>query len=122
MSPTHNHGNILDLVIVSNDEIMSDILIRSESTIPIKSDHYPVTFKLTQLSTNHNVGHKPIHILDYSKGDYDGMYDFLNTIDLTTYYNLDNVESAWQFIKSALLDAIKRFIPTFSLKHNSLLK
>ena len=50
------------------------------------------------------------------------MNDFLYSIDFTTYYNLDNVESAWQFIKSALLDAAKRFIPTFSLKHNSLPK
>ena len=65
MSPTHNRGNILDLVIVSNDKMISNILIHSESTIPIKSDHFPVTFKLMLLSTNHNVAHKPIHILDY---------------------------------------------------------
>ena len=44
LSPTHNRGNIFDLVIVSNDEIISDILIHSEFMIPIKSDHYPVTF------------------------------------------------------------------------------
>ena len=99
MSPTHNRGNILNLVIVSNDEIISDILIHSESTIPIKSDHFPVTFKLMLLSTNHNVAHKPIHILDYFKGDYGSMNDFLYSMDFTTYYNLDNVESAWQFIK-----------------------
>ena len=94
MSPTHNCGNILDLVIVSNNEIISDILIHSESTIAIKSYHFPVTFKLMLLSTNHNTAHKPIHILDYSKGDYDGMNDFLYSIDIATYYNLDNVESA----------------------------
>ena len=68
MSPTHNCG---DLVIVNNSEMISDILILSESTIP---DHFPVTFKLMLLSANHNVAHKPIHILDYSKG---GMNDFL---------------------------------------------
>ena len=56
--------------------------------IPIKSDHYPVTFKVTLLSTDHRVAHNPIHILDYSKGDYDGMIDFLYRIDLTTYYKL----------------------------------
>ena len=44
LSPTHNRGNIIDLVIVSNDEIISDILIHSEDMIPIRSDHYPVTF------------------------------------------------------------------------------
>ena len=91
MSPTHNRDNILDLVIVSNDKIISDILIHSESTIMIKSDHFPVTFKLMQLSTNHNLAHKLIHILNYSKGGYDSMNDFLYSIDFTTYYNLDNV-------------------------------
>ena len=87
---------ILDLVIGGNDEVISDIVIHSKDMIPIKSDHYPVTFKVTLLSTDHRVAHNPIHILDYSKGDYNGMIDFLYRIDLTTYtyYKLDNVESA----------------------------
>ena len=35
LSPTHNHGNIyiLDLVIGSNDEVISDIVIHSKDMI-----------------------------------------------------------------------------------------
>ena len=64
LSLTHNRGNILDLVIANNDKLISDTVIHSKDMIPIKSDHHPVTFKVTLLSTGHRVAHKPIHILE----------------------------------------------------------
>ena len=61
LSLTHNRGNILDLVIANNDKLISDTVNHSKDMIP---DHHPVTFKVTLLSTDHKVAHKPIHILE----------------------------------------------------------
>ena len=47
-SPTHEHGNLLDLVITNNDDIISDVQVHSEGTF-IKSDHYLVSFKLKSI-------------------------------------------------------------------------
>ena len=44
-SSTHKHGNILDLVITNNEEIISDIPIHSKNDLLIKSDYYPLSCK-----------------------------------------------------------------------------
>ena len=44
-SPTHEHGNLLDLVLTNNEDIISDVQVHSKGTF-IKSDHYLVSFKL----------------------------------------------------------------------------
>ena len=41
MHPTHVHGNILDLIITNNEEIISNIQISNEGTFLITSDHHP---------------------------------------------------------------------------------
>ena len=67
-SSTHEHGNILDLVITNNEEIISDISIHSKNELLIKSDHYPVSCKLTFCApgNNHKADQKSIQIYDYS--------------------------------------------------------
>ena len=100
-SPTHEHGNLLDLVITNNDDIISDIQVHSEGTL-IKSDHYPVSFKLKSI-LNHKSDSCPITILDYSKANYDGLNQFLSSIDYSICYQSENVEFVWSFVKSVLL-------------------
>ena len=53
-SSTHEHSNILDLVITNNEEIISDISIHSKNELLIKSDHYPVFCKLTFSASGNN--------------------------------------------------------------------
>ena len=113
-SPTHEHGNLLDLVITNNDDIISDVQVHSEGTF-IKSDHYLVSFKLKSI-LNHKPDSCPITILDYSKANYDGLNQFLSSTDYSTCYQSENVEFVWSFVKSLLLQGIRRFIPTIKLK------
>ena len=113
-SPTHEHGNLLDLVLTNNEDIISDVQVHSEGTF-IKSDHYLVSFKLKSI-LNHKPDSCPITILDYSKANYDGLNQFLSSIDYSTCYQSENVEFVWSFVKSLLLQGIRRFIPTIKLK------
>ena len=75
-SPTHEHGNLLDLVLTNNDDIIFDVQVHSEGTF-IKSDHYLVSFKLKSI-LNHKPDSCPITILDYSKANYDGLNQLLS--------------------------------------------
>ena len=113
-SPTHEHGNLLDLVITNNEDIIYDVQVHSEGTF-IKSDHYLVSFKLKSI-LNHKPDSCPITILDYFKANYDGLNQFLSSIDYSTCYQSENVEFVWSFVKSLLLQGIRRFIPTIKLK------
>ena len=113
-SPTHEHGNLLDLVITNNDDIISDVQVHSEGTF-IKSDYYLVSFKLKSI-LNHKPDSCPITILDYSKANYNGLNQFLSSIDYSTCYQSENVEFVWSFVKALLLQGIRRFIPTIKLK------
>ena len=74
MHPTHMHGNILDLIITNNEEIISNIQISSEGIHFLLDlhDHYPVSFQLSSLF-NPKAKHDPILIFHYSKGDYEGL-------------------------------------------------
>ena len=100
MHPTHVHGIILDL-------IMNQIYSEGTCTLCIRSDRHPVSFK-----------HDPIRIFDYSKGDCEGLNEFLSN-NFSICYQSENVEFIWYFIKSVLLDEVKKFIPSIILKSNS---
>ena len=91
-SPTHEHGNLLDLIITNNEDIISDVQIHNEGTLNIKSDHYPVSFNLKSFLLHHKPEHQPINILDYSKVDYDGLNEFLCNIDFSTCYQSEDIE------------------------------
>ena len=109
------------LRITNNEEIISDTSIHSKNDLIIKSDHYPVSCKLTFSApgNNHEADQKSIQIYDNSRGDYDGLNDFLHNTDFSSCYQSDNVEFVWQFIISTLLDAITSFIPSFTITPNS---
>ena len=119
--PTHDHGNLLDLIITNNDDIISDIQVHSEGTLTIKSDHYPVTFNLKSI-LNQKSDYRPINILDYSKANFDGLNEFLSSIDFSSCYQSEDVDFVWSFVKSVLLQGIRRFIPTIKSKSNPLPK
>ena len=44
--PTHIHGNILDLVLTNNIDIIHDLSVHSKQPLPISSDHFIITFKI----------------------------------------------------------------------------
>ena len=100
----------------NNDDIVSDVQVHREGTL-IKSDHYPVSFKLKS-TIHHKPEHQPINILDYSKANYDDLNEFLYNFDFSPCYRSENVEFVWSFVKSILLQDIRRYIPTIKLKSN----
>ena len=110
--PTHIQGNILDLIITSSVDIVSDNNLTRQFDQAIKSDHHLISFKLHLTSSTPITSKGPVYIFDYDKGDYDGLNDFLNNIDFSSIcYQSNNVKFIWSFIKSTLCNAMREFIP-----------
>jgi len=42
--PTHNLGNILDLIITNNEDIIYDLIIHPQNYKPISTDHFLISF------------------------------------------------------------------------------
>ena len=49
--PTHNHGNILDLVITSDEDIIQDLTVHPCHYQPIPSDLFIMSFSVTLSAT-----------------------------------------------------------------------
>ena len=44
--PTHIHSNILDLILTTDDDIITSLSVHSNIFLPIISDHFAITFSL----------------------------------------------------------------------------
>lgn len=107
--PTRARGtqtpHILDLII-SNEDIISNI----EYLSPIgKSDHSVLVFSC---NWRHEITMETSHKLNYSKGDYTSLRDYMNIDwDMEFAEHSRDVNECWQRFKTRLNDGIERFIP-----------
>ena len=53
--PTHIYGNILDLVITNDPDLIADLVAHSQAMHSLQSDHFIVTFSVVLLFNNINV-------------------------------------------------------------------
>ena len=107
-SPTRARGtnepSLLDLVI-SNDDFVDSI----EYLSPLgKSDHSVLSISCNIQQQLENYGIK----LNYSKGNYDGLREFL-TCDWKSELNAEGntIDKMWNIFKHKVLDGIESFIP-----------
>ena len=78
--PTHIHGNVLDLVFTTDDDIITSLSVHSTTSLPIISDHFAITFSLnTSLPSPPKFS--PFYVFNYSKGDYEGLNTYLSSFD-----------------------------------------
>ena len=115
--PTHIHGNILDLVLTNNIDIIHDLSVHSKQPLPISSDHFIITFKIHSNITrpsNRLVTKLP----NFSNGDYDGLCHYLNNSDFNPCFQSDDIEFVWSFISTLIKNAINQFVPMTVIHHN----
>lgn len=102
---------------VSNmEDMVSHINISQENNTVLGSDHYILDFELQSVSPYHQSSSVPVYVFDYSKGDYDGLNNYLLNVNFSACYNSSDVELIWSFIKSTTSEAMSIFIPTIKLK------
>ena len=66
--------------IISSPDSISNLYIHDNLPLPIPSDHYIITFDIVA-SPVHTKTKGQIHLLNFSKGDYEGLCYFLSTVD-----------------------------------------
>lgn len=104
--PTHIHGNILDLVFSNYPDLLSVPSIDSHTP----SDHYLITFFLSA-SVHHPPPSPPLHLLNYSKADFDSMLLYFLDVNLDFCLHIPDVNEIWFYIKREILSACHHFVP-----------
>ena len=106
--PTHIHGNILDLLLTNLDDNISHLQINSDQLLT--SDHYSITLSLS-VSVTASLKSASYFTFNYSKGDYQGLCEYLLYSDFTPCYLSHDIEYIWHTIENLLMDAMQLFIP-----------
>ena len=100
-TPTHKHGNMLDIILTDNTEIIANLMAHPLEYQCIPSDHQLITFNIccgytTSISVTKEV-------FDYAKGDYDSLNEFLLNCDFTALYNSTDTDEIWCILKDHIL-------------------
>ena len=115
--PTHTAGNILDLILTNIPDSIFNIHIYDNPPLPIPSDHYIITFNISTSSVLSKTK-GPCNILNFSKGDYEGLCFFLSTVDLSPCFQSKDIEFIWSYLSAIIKDAIYKFIPVAPIHYN----
>ena len=109
-SPTHDKGNILDLVLSKSSETVLDVCVHNNEPLPnMKSDHNLISFSIPcsiQITRDSKSS-----LFNFNKGDYISMNEYLASVNYTSFYDSVDVEYLWSFIKSLISKACELYVP-----------
>ena len=113
-SPTHNCGNVLDLVLIDNAENIVDLTVHPPEYQCTRSDHYLITFKIC---FEHTITQSTIKVVfGFAMGDFDGLNRYLLSYNFSSLYTCTNVEEIWGLLKYYItITGMNLFIPTVRL-------
>ena len=114
--PTHNHGNILDLILTNNEDLIQNITVHSDDVYCISSDHFLINFELP-LGRHLTCETTASSAFDYSIADFVSMDAFIFNSGIHNW-DLCDVKVVWTAIKSVIFDAMIQFIPSFQFRSN----
>lgn len=104
--PTHDAGNILDLVFESEQDICSDVLPRPDLQF---SDHIPLTFLIAgKTSLQHPCNDK---VFVFAQGNYARFKQFMENIDWISILENRTANEAWNLLKDVIIYGMKLYIP-----------
>ena len=115
LSPTHIHGNVLDLVLTNDPNLVSNILVACDNTQPPISDHLKITFHISYAIPPKSK-EKVRYVFDYSRADWLGFTEYLSDFDFDIPMHSSNLDFIWNIFKQIVLDAATLFIPQFRSK------
>ena len=111
--PTHIKGNILDLVLTSDNIQISDLSFNHPGSI-INSDHFLISFNFN-CEGPQSVVNKIRYVLHYTKADWDGLCSHLHDTDFSMCFQSNDIEFVWSTVKSIIHETMSRYIPKVKL-------
>ena len=113
-SPTHYKGNILDLVLSTQQNSISNLSVFDNDAF-CKSDHNPITFNVRTRSSRTKATRR--RSFNFKKANWRALNEDLAKINWNSMIdNSANIETAWLKFKQTLLDTANRHIPTITFK------
>ena len=113
--PTHVKGHTLDLLLTNNENLVRHLSVESTPMSQL-SNHYNICFNIVNCpSTSRR--HSPLSVFDYSKGDYEGLCNYLLDIDYSLCLQSGSIEYVWSYLKHVILSGMNMFIPKRRVKH-----
>ena len=114
--PTHNQGNILDLIFTNDEELFHTITVHPHEAFPLCSDHYPITFDISHGASLPKQFNTCQYVYDYTKANYEGLNSCILDSNISHCFNSQNIGTVWTIIKTAVFKAMSANIPKFRLR------
>ena len=105
--PTHNGGNILDLIVTDKPHLISDIEISCES-MPCKSDHTTISLKIKSKVKRKKYSKRDAY--NFKRANWDALNADLDNIDWVNELSGD-IEHAWDNFKRILNQNVNKSVP-----------
>ena len=112
--PTHDKGNILDLVFTDTPHIVHHLSVENHVLADL-SDHFLISFAIS-IDIEAPKDNYPSYIFDYSKTDFDQARSYLWSCDFYPCLSTDDIEFIWTYIKAAITTAIDLSTPRVKLR------
>ena len=95
--PTHEKGNTLDLILTDRTDSITDLKVLAQNSI-CKSDHFPITFKLTATVNRKKSSKRQIY--NFKKANWTKLNEDFSNVEWNDIFNRNNnVEIAWTKFK-----------------------
>ena len=112
---THTKGNLLDLVLVSDEDLISAFKVHSRAETPLDTDHFMISFSLEGGNTASSC-QSPVLVFDYPKADWNGLCNYLLDYDFSLCFESSDVDTIWLILKRSIESAMDIFIPKVRLR------
>ena len=112
--PTHNKGNVLDILATDSPQRISNLIVISDRTI-CSSDHFPIEFKLSLNALRK----KPIKrsVYNFKKANWEAMDTDFSNVNWYHFLNSDNIETACKKFKSKFFEVCNKHIPKIKISN-----
>ena len=98
------------------EDSTSNLWIDSNSN---HSDHFPVHLSVVRPMPRKKPKAGSILIPNYNKANFEDMCNFLLDHDFSEFYESDNIDDLWFYIKNTITDAVDKFVPTVCISNNN---
>ena len=115
MDPTHFKGRTLDIVLTNFRALISEVKVHNSESI-CKSDHYPITFKVSASVKKNKLPKRKIY--NFKRASWDRLNDDLSRVPWSALVDRTDPETAWSNFKSVLFMLVDKHIPKITIKND----
>ena len=110
-TPTHNKGNILDLLLTDKTQLISNVKV-SDFNKPCKSDHFNLTFQLNSKVKRLKIPKR--EVFNYKRADWDSLNKDIKNVDWQAELQGD-IEQSWLSFETRIFDLLDKHIPKIKI-------